>query len=136
MPDEAAGRDSASQPSVAGESSKMRAPFRRPGVRSLVAPLCVGLAFLAAASWFNSIDWNGAGCARTRPPLHETPAALDAAKAGSGHAIDLRKLSDDAFVRAHGEAPYASACRRPVASRADIDTLDVFPRLDFQVRQH
>lgn len=133
MPDQiAAGR--------ANEESKMRAPFRRPSLRSLVVPLCVVLVFFATASWYSSIDWNGprngTGCVTSvarQPPGERQPSD---ARSPSSNVIDLRKVSDDAYVRSYNEAASfgQGACRKATPSHADIDTLDVFPQLNFQVR--
>lgn len=140
MPDQtAAGRVNESRPPCLANasSSKMRAPFRRPSLRSVVVAVCALLVLFATASWFNSIEWNGGaprtGCAMmTRQAVDDERPSLDD-KSAAAKVMDLRKISNDAYVRSNNEPPHGGACRKPAASQADIDTLDVFPQLNFHV---
>lgn len=120
---------------------------RRPSLRLLAAPILLLAAFTVVGLMTDWIDWN------TSKNCSVDKLSLSSAKLNSqrnirqrdevnpNHAITRwREDSDQAYVRSMNESSFSSSqaagtvCRSVTASRADIDTMDVYPTLNFQVR--
>lgn len=108
---------------------KMRLLSRRPSPRLLAIPLLL-IAFFSLFGLSDWIDWSpNKNCSI------KTTRNLTADRHVVQRAVDWRTASDAAYARLINEPPLTQSgtCRSLSASRADIDTMDVYPTLNFQV---
>lgn len=117
---------------------------RRPSLRLLAAPILLLAAFTVVGLMTDWIDWNTSkNCAVDKSSL--SSAKFNSQRenrqrdeAGpNGATAHWREDSDRAYARSINESSFSSSradvCRSVTASRADIDTMDVYPTLNFQV---
>ncbi|XP_057379227.1 alpha-mannosidase 2-like [Daphnia carinata] len=129
---------------VSGGDKMRRFLSRRPSLRLLAAPILLLAAFTVVGLMTDWIDWN------TSKNCGVDKSSLSSAKfnsqrgsvrqrdeaASSGAMAHWRQDSDQAYARSMNESSFSSSrpdvCRSVTASRADIDTMDVYPTLNFQ----
>lgn len=117
---------------------------RRPSLRLLAAPILLLAAFTVVGLMTDWIDWNTSkNCAVDKSSLSSAKfnsqrEIRQRDEAGpNGATAHWREDSDRAYARSINESSFSSSrvdvCRSVTASRADIDTMDVYPTLNFQV---
>lgn len=116
---------------------KMRLSGRRSS-RCLIVPVLVMTALVGFWNWTDYwYDWSKTS--RTSCHLEAQPAAAVELKNGNSSrnsdADSIHHQQQEAYIRALGEPSSSQgfSCRQRRASRADVDTLDIFPNLNFQV---
>lgn len=110
-------------------NDKMRLLSRRPSPRLLAVPLLL-VAFFSLVGLTDWIDWNAN---KNCPPIKTIENSTNHALIR--RATDWWTASDHAYAKLLKDPAYSQAgtCRSSAASRADIDTVDVYPTLNFQV---
>jgi len=125
-----------------GEDKMRRFLSRRPSLRLLAAPILLLAAFTVVGLMTDWIDWStNKNCPVDKP---SSPSSSNLIRQRSGSiqstsfraSADWRPDSDRAYARSMNESSFSSSqavCRSVTASRADIDTMEVYPTLNFQV---
>lgn len=109
-------------------SDKMRLFSRRPSPRLLAAPILL-LALFSLVGLTDWIDWNTSKNCPVKPSRQDNWT-----REIGRRSADLRAASDQAYARSLNEPSFSQGkCRNLAPSQADIDTLDVYPTLNFQV---
>lgn len=106
---------------------KMRLFWRRPSLRLLVIPLLL-LAFLSFITLLTDwVDWTP----------NRTCVSMSVANSSLGltdrKTFDWWVASEKAYKRSLNEPSFAGTCHQVDASKADFDTMDIYPTLNFQV---
>lgn len=135
-----------------GEDKMRRFLSRRPSLRLLAAPILLLAAFTVVGLMTNWIDWSpNKNCSsssnfiRKRSGDDDDDGSSiqahhpDESIANRPSLSDWRRDSDQAYARSMNESSFSSSqagaavCPNVVASQADIDTMQVYPTLNFQV---
>lgn len=111
---------------------KMRLLSRRPSPRLLVIPLLL----IAVFSLFGLSDW--IDWSANKNCSIKINGNLTSNRHVVQPAVDWRAASDQAYAQLVKKSPLAQSgtCRSLDASRADIDTMDIYPTLNFQVGEN
>ncbi len=121
----------------------VRLSRRRPfGLRFLFAiPVLSVVFFVSYVGWTDLIEWRSSCSNLVVPSLTNSEVIMNLSSSGDTGVIEnessLAVQSLFAYRRALNEPSSAGRqCVSPTASQADIDTFDIYPRLDFQVNIH
>lgn len=139
--------ESSSSSSSPGEDKMRRFLSRRPSLRLLAAPILLLAAFTVVGlmtDW--AADWSANKNCSVDKSSSPSSSNLIRQRSGGSSSIqtasnnrasaDWRPDSDQAYARAMNESSFSSSqavCRSVTVSRADIDTMQVYPTLNFQV---
>ena len=120
----------------------VRLSRRRPfGLRFLLAiPVLSVVFFVSYVGWTDLIEWRSS-CSNLVVPSLANSEVMNLSSSADASVIEnessLAVQSLLAYSRALNEPSSAGRqCVSPTASQADIDTFDIYPRLDFQVNIH
>ena len=133
-----------------GEDKMRRFLSRRPSLRLLAAPILLLAAFTVVGLMTNWIDWSpNKNCSSSSNFIRKRSGDDDGSSiqahqpdesiANRPSLSDWRRDSDQAYARSMNESSFSSSqagaavCPNVVASQADIDTMQVYPTLNFQV---
>jgi hypothetical protein len=131
-----------------GEDKMRRFLSRRPSLRLLAAPILLLAAFTVVGLMTDWNDWSTNKNCSLDKPSPSSSNLIRQRNDGSirqrdesrpnGASADWRANSDQAYAKFMNESSYSSlqtgaVCRSVVASQADIDTMEVYPTLNFQV---
>ena len=111
-------------------SDKMRLLTRRPSPRLLAAPILL-LAFFSLVGLTDWVDWNTSKNCPVKSSRQETNSTRDIGR----RSADWRSASQQAYARSLNEPTFSQdgKCSNLAASQADVDTLEIYPTLNFQV---
>lgn len=133
------------------EDKMRRFLSRRPSLRLLAAPILLLAAFTVVGLMTDWIDWStNKNCSLDKSS--SSSSNLIRQRSGSSSlrqqtdeslanrvSSDWRQDSDQAYAKSMNESSFSSSsqagavCRSVAASQADIDTMQVYPTLNFQV---
>ncbi len=138
--------DFAVESSSPGEDKMRRFLSRRPSLRLLAAPILLLAAFTVVGLMTDWADWSTNKNCSVDKSSSSSPSSSSSnlirqrsgsiQTASNRASADWRPDSDQAYARSMNESSFSSSqtvCRSVTVSRADIDTMEVYPTLNFQV---